>query len=80
MARPALLAGVREAMAEARARAETAEAMATETAARNAQHTAWLAIERDKAERARAEPASIAERRARIAEDKRRPWWRRLVR
>ncbi len=42
---------------------------------------AALAIERDKAERARAELVSIADRLASIAEanQRRRGWWRRLV-
>jgi hypothetical protein len=84
------LVGVREALGEARARAEAAEAraekQAIEFAARDAQHAAALAAERSKteAERAKAEKAinefaALADRLTMLAAERSRPWWRRLV-
>ncbi len=59
------LTGVRMALAEARARADAAEA----------RH----AYERDQADRAREQLAAVADRLMALAINQRRPWWRRLV-
>ncbi len=64
---------LREQLAAAEARIER---QAADFTARDAQHAAELAVERDKAERARAELASIADRLAQIAEANQRRWWR----
>ncbi len=75
------VADLREQLAAAAARIERLE---TEFAARDAQHAAEIAVEREKAERARAELSIIADRLAAIAEANQRsrswwPWRRRLA-
>ena len=66
------LAGVREALGEARARATAAEARSGELAAD-------LVAERARTEKTIAVFAALAERLEALAADRRRPWWRRLV-
>jgi hypothetical protein len=46
--------------------------------ARDAQHVAQLAAEQAKVERAFAELSAVAERLAALAEERAKPWWRRL--
>jgi hypothetical protein len=76
----ALIARLEADLIEARTRAEAAEArierVATEFAARDAAHAAQFAAERDRADRAQAELAAVADR---LTEIVGRSWWRRLV-
>jgi hypothetical protein len=58
------------------------ERQAAEATARDAKHATEIAIEREKADRARDELAALADRLAAIAEANeanQRPWWRRLA-
>jgi hypothetical protein len=73
------LAGMREALTEARTRAGAAEARLAAAEARDAQHVAQIAAEQAKVERAFAELSAVAERLAALAEERSRPWWRRIV-
>jgi hypothetical protein len=78
----ALIAWLEADLAEARARAEAAEArierVATEFAARDAAHADQLAAERHRADRAREALSAAADRLIAIIEaNAARPWWRR---
>ena len=66
------LAGVREALCEARTRSEAAEKRAAEAAE-------LLKTERARADKAIAAFASLAERLDALAAERTKPWWRRLV-
>jgi hypothetical protein len=66
------LVGVREALCEARARAEAAEARSTEL-------SADLTAERAKSEKAISAFSALADRLDALAAERARPWWRRLV-
>ena len=66
------LAGVREALAEARARANAAEARSVEL-------SADLAAERARTEKAFAAFSALADRLDVLTAAPRRPWWRRLA-
>ena len=66
------LVGTREALTEARARADAAEA-------RSAELSAGLEAERGRTEKAIAAFAALAERLDALADERARPWWRRLA-
>ena len=66
------LVGTREALTEARARADAAEA-------RSAELSADLEAERARTEKAIAAFAGLAERLDMLAAERARPWWRKLV-
>jgi hypothetical protein len=70
-------------LAAAEARTTTAEArlekQAAEFAERFAQHSSDMAAERAQTEKAIAEFSVLAERLAALAEERSRPWWRRIV-
>ena len=66
------LGGVREALGEARARADAADTRAAEI-------SADLAAEKARAGRAIEAFAALADRLDQLAADRARPWWRRLV-
>ena len=69
-------------LAAAEARTTTAEArlekQAAEFAERFAQHSADMAAERAQTEKALVEFSALAERLAALAEERAKPWWRRL--
>ena len=65
------LVGVREALGEARARADAAEA-------RSAELSSDLAAERARTETSIAALSALADKLDELVADQRRPWWRRL--
>ncbi len=66
--------------AQLAAMAARAERLESDFAARDSQHAAELAVERQKADRARAELSALADRLAQLVEtNQRRPWWKRLA-
>jgi hypothetical protein len=73
------LAGLREALAEARARAGAAETRLAEGAAREAALAGDLAAERARTSEAIAAFRALADRLDALAAERARPWWRRLV-
>jgi hypothetical protein len=60
------------------AHVETLKEQLAAAEARDAQHVAQIAAEQAKAERAFAELSAVAERLAALAEERAKPWWRRL--
>ena len=60
------------------AHVETLKEQLAAAEARDAQHVAQLAAEQAKVERAFAELSAVAERLAALAEERAKPWWRRL--
>ena len=60
------------------AHVETLKEQLAVAEARDAQHVAQLAAEQAKVERAFAELSAVAERLAALAEERAKPWWRRI--
>jgi hypothetical protein len=75
----AYAAGLTAERAKVEAERAKAERMIAEFAARDAQHVADLAAERATNERAVAAFASLADRLDAWANERARPWWRRLT-